>query len=618
MTILSYFTKSIFKPRKLAPIIVFSLLPTLGRGQIADPVPESPTPSGITLQIESFVTIPQSNGSAPRARINHLKPMYDGQGRLAVNDLRGKFWVISNGAVSEYANLDTTFTAFVNSPGLGTGFGSFAFHPEFATNGKFYTSHSESPSAIAVDFSNRVAAAPVALHGVVTEWVATDPAAAVFAGTTRELLRVELPGTIHGMQEIAFNPNSQTGDSDYGKLYICIGDGQSTIKGYPLNTHRLDSVLGSILRIDPEGSDSANGQYGIPADNPWAADGDTDTLGEIWAYGFRNPHRISWDTGGDGKMLSGDIGEKNIEEVNLIEPGRDYGWNVREGTFLINGDWENNPQNGENTEVFALPADDDTLGYTYPVAQYDHDDGVAVVGGFVYRGGLAPALEGKYIFGDIRGGEVYFVEADTLALGSQAEIKEMELILNGSVTTILQIGGSNRADLRFGFDEDNELYLLEKSRGMIFKVIGANDPNTMAIGGKFNNISTRGRVGINDDVLIGGFVIGDDDQTVLIQATGPELADAGVSNILLDPVLVVTDTSDPDNPTVVGTNDNWQDDPDQAQIISDLWGGNPPLADGSLSSAMVLTLPAGSYTGTISGSNGTTGNAVFEVYQVDE
>ena len=425
--------------------------------------------------LERFVTIPSSASSAPRARINHLKPMYDGQGTLAVNDLRGGFYIISDGEVSLYVDFDDVFPGFIDSPGLGTGFTSFAFHPEFASNGIFYTSHSENPGTGQADFTNPVTNAPVALQGVITEWVADNPLAKVFAGTRREVMRVDIVGTIHGMQEIAFNPNAQSGDPDYGKLYICIGDGKSTIGGYHLNTHRLDSVLGTILRIDPAGTNSANGQYGIPEDNPWANDGDPDIFDEILAYGFRNPHRISWDTVGDGKMLSGDIGEKNIEEVNLIEPGRDYGWNLREGTFVINPDWENNPQNGERDEVFELPLDDDTFGFTYPVAQYDHDDGFAIVGGFVYRGSVAPALFGKYIFGDIKGGEVYFVEADTLAFGTQSEIQELELELDGQPTTILQIGGSSRGDLRFGFDEDNELYLLEKSRGMVFKVIGAID-----------------------------------------------------------------------------------------------------------------------------------------------
>jgi hypothetical protein len=611
MNILSTRLKSISLNRKLALACSMSVFCSLGLAQVSNPVPESPSRSGITLMLERFVTIPSSASSAPRARINHLKPMYDGQGTLAVNDLRGGFYIISDGEVSLYVDFDDVFPGFKDSPGLGTGFTSFAFHPEFASNGIFYTSHSENPGTGQADFTNPVTNAPVALQGVITEWVADNPLAKIFAGTRREVMRVDIVGTIHGMQEIAFNPNAQSGDPDYGKLYICIGDGQSTIAGYHLNTHRLDSVLGTILRIDPAGTNSANGQYGIPEDNPWATDGDPDTFDEIWVYGFRNPHRISWDTKGDGKMLSGDIGEKNIEEVNLIEPGRDYGWNVREGTFVINADWENNPQNGENDEVFELPLDDDTFGFTYPVVQYDHDVGVAIVGGFVYRGALAQALWGKYIFGDIRGGEIYFVEADTLAFGTQSEIQEVELELDGQPTTILQIGGSSRADLRFGFDENNELYLLEKSRGMIFKVAGARAPSEPATGGKFNNISTRGVVGTGDDVLIGGFVIGNDKRDILIQAVGPELADEGVVGFLVDPVLTVRNAAK----EIVGSNDNWEDS--QGQLIIDLWGGSPPLSTGSLSAAVVLTLAPGAYTAIISGINDTEGVALIEVYEVD-
>lgn len=602
--------------RTIGLVAIFSLFSSLAFSQITDPVPESPARSGITIELEAFATIPSSNNSAPRARINHLKPMPLGDGALqtlVVNDLRGSLYIIVNGQVREYTDLDAVFPDFVDSPGLGTGFTSFAFHPEYATNGKFYTAHSESPTATPVDFPNADPAAPVVLHGVITEWVATVPSAATFSGTRRELLRVELAGTIHGMQEIAFNPNPESGDSDYAMLYICIGDGQSTIKGFPENTSRLDSVLGTILRIDVGGNNSANGQYGIPGDNPWADDGDAETFDEIWAYGFRNPHRISWDTAGDGKMLSGDIGEKNIEELNLVEPGGNYGWNSREGTFVINGDWENNPQNGENTDVFPLPADDATLGYTYPVAQYDHSDGNAIVSGFVYRGSLAPALEGKFIFGDILSGEVFFTEADTLAFGTQAEIKKIDLSLDGTRTTIKTIGGANRGDLRFGYDENNELYLLEKSRGSIFKVVGAIDLSggSGSTAGKLVNISTRGVVGVNDDVLIGGFVISDASQQVLIQAIGPELLADNVVGALVDPVLTIFDASGQE----IATNDNWDDT--QGDLITDLWGGNPPFAAGSLSSGIVLTLDPGSYTAVISGKDDTTGVALVEVYEVE-
>jgi len=447
----------------------------LSVAQVSDPVPGVPVLNGITLQIENYVQIPASSNITPRARINHVKPMHDSQSRLMVNDLNGPFHVISNGVVSLYANLYDMFSAFTYSPGLGTGFGSFAFHPDFANNGKIYTSHSEKPGSGTPDFPTPVKGSPVALQGVITEWTATDPSAAEFAGTIRELLRIDLVHTIHGMQEIAFNPNAGSDDPDYGMLYICIGDSRSTIRGYPLNNHRLDSVLGTILRIDAAGTNSSNGQYGIPEDNPWAGDGDPSTFDELWAFGFRNPHRISWDTQGDGKMLSGEIGEGNIEEINWIEPGRDYGWNVREGTFVINSDWVNNPQNGGNNEVFPLPAADGELGFTYPVVQYDHDQGFAVVGGYVYRGVLANALFGKYIFGDIRNGKLYVTDADSLVQNTQSEFQEVELELGGSKVTMLQLAGGSRADLRFGIDDNNELYLLEKRQGKIFKVIGAKD-----------------------------------------------------------------------------------------------------------------------------------------------
>ena len=140
-----------------------------------------------------------------------------------------------------------------------------------------------------------------------------------------------------------------------------------------------------------------------------------------------------------------------------------------------------------------------------------------------------------------------------------------------------------------------------------------NTPDTTA--GKLVNLSTRSRVGTGDDVLIGGFVVGSADQEVLIQATGPELANAGVGDPLLDPYLVITNTSDPQNPVVLAENDNWQDT--QGQDISDLWGGAPPLADASLSAGIVITLQPGTYTATISGVGDTVGVALIEVYEID-
>jgi glucose/arabinose dehydrogenase len=170
---------------------------------------------------------------------------------------------------------------------------------------------------------------------VITEWTASSPSANVFAGTRRELLRIDYNGTIHGLQDIGFNPYAKAGDEDYGLLYICAGDGGSVAAGRPDWTHKLSSPYGSILRLDPLGTNSVNGRYGIPAANPYANDGKADTLGEIYAWGFRNPHRISWDSQPPHRALIGDIGENQIEEVNLLTKGGDYGYPDREGTFVL-------------------------------------------------------------------------------------------------------------------------------------------------------------------------------------------------------------------------------------------------------------------------------------------
>ncbi len=434
---------------------------------ISNLVPEPITKSGLSIELEDFVQIPASdNGSSAKARINMLRSSHDKTGRLFVNDLRGKLWVIQDETPSVYLDVKTEKPNFKDSPGLGTGFGSFAFHPEFSTNGKFYTAHTENPGSGTADFAGP--AQPVAeLQGVVTEWTASDPAANIFEGDSRELLRIDIYRTIHGLQDMKFNPNAMPGDADYGKLYICQGDGGGVDRGLPENSHRLDSILGTILRIDPLGTNSRNGKYGIPADNPFASDDDADTLDEIWAWGFRNPHRIAWDLGGDQKMLIGEIGQHGIEEINIGAAGANYGWNVREGMFLIN-------PHGNLRQLFTLPADDSTNGFTYPVAQYDHDEGDAIVGGYVYRGSSSPDLTGLYIFGDIKKGRLFYVPVDSLQTGKQAKIHELTIFYKGEERTILNIVNHSRADIRFGIDDDGELYLLSKVDGTIKRILGGN------------------------------------------------------------------------------------------------------------------------------------------------
>lgn len=449
-------------------VYIFFLLSTcVVFAQVENPVPDPIASSGKIIKLQDFATIPNSSNARPLAKINLLREAPDGSNRLFVNDLRGEFWVLNNGEPTLYVGLDAEFSSFIASPGFGTGFGAFAFHPDFANNGLFYTTHAESAGAATADYIP-IEYDQITLQWVLTEWEATDPSANTFAGTKREILRFDYPGHTHGIQEIAFNPNATIGEEDYGLLYVCLGDGGSSLNYLDDNLQTIHSFLGTIFRIDPLGNNSVNGEYGIPPNNPFTTATDPDVVKEIYAYGFRNPHRISWDTAGDHIMLEGDIGEKNLEEVNLIQSGNNYGWGQREGTFLYD-------RSLGQDNVWELPADDAMYNYTYPVAQYDRDEGVAVIGGYVYRGSAIPDMYGEYIFGDIASGRVFHVAADELELGSQAEVFELSLLdAEGVETTLLEEVNYDRADLRFGVDNDGEIYILCKTDGKIRKVVNQN------------------------------------------------------------------------------------------------------------------------------------------------
>jgi glucose/arabinose dehydrogenase len=185
----------------------------------------------------------------------------------------------------------------VSKPGWATGLGSFAFHPEFAKNGLFYTSHTE-PGGTAKADVGYTDSLKVFMEWVLTEWKADDPQASVFKGSSREILRVNNSSQAHGMQELTFNPQAKKGASaDYGLLYVGYGDGGTAENGFPeISNHGGKGMYSSIWRIDPLGKTGRNGQYGIPTTNPFF--GKKEFAGEVYAYGFRNPNRIFWDEKG--------------------------------------------------------------------------------------------------------------------------------------------------------------------------------------------------------------------------------------------------------------------------------------------------------------------------------
>ncbi len=430
---------------------------------IKDPIPEKIKLSNLIVKLQLVTQVPASSDSnkKPLARITKLD-YQPNTGKIFIVDLRGKLYTLENNHVTVYMDMMKLKPNFINEPGLATGFGSFAFHPQFAKNGLFYTTHTEKANSAKADFSYDDSI-PVALQWVLTEWKADDPNAKIFKGTSRELLRINMVSGIHGAQEISFNPLAKPGDEDYGLLYIGIGDGGCTENGYAFLAHSKQKPWGTILRIDPSGNNSANKKYGIPSNNPFVKN--KNDLGEIYAYGFRNPHRFTWMH--SGEMLACNIGHGNIESINLIKKGNDYGWPIREGNFSLN-------PYGDLNKVHPLPPNDSSYHIIYPIAEYDHDEGKAICGGYEYTGAAVRQLKGKFLFGDIPTGRLFYIDIKDIHQGSEATIKEWQISINDSIKKLSALCGSGRVDLRFGKDAQGELYILTKADGKIYKIVGAS------------------------------------------------------------------------------------------------------------------------------------------------
>lgn len=429
---------------------------------LKDPIPSGIASSGQTIQLAYISTAPATAQQAPRARINKMATLPGPRERTFVVDLRGKLYELADTTWKTALDMQALRPQFIPDPGMGSGFGSFAFHPEFYQNGLLYTTHTEKANAGTADFGF-ADSIKVALQWVLTEWRISDPNRIPFAGSSRELMRVNMVSSIHGVQEIAFNPGARKGSPDYGLLYIGIGDGGASENGYDFLCSDKRNVWGSVLRIDPAGRNSRNGHYGIPTANPYAADQDPATKQEIYCRGFRNPNRLSWMP--TGNLLVSDIGHTQIEELNLAVAGADYGWPRREGTFVIN-------PRGRMDQIYTLPADDKAANYVYPVAEYDHDEGKAISGGFVYEGSAVPPLMGQYVFGDLNSGRVFFVDARQLKIGQQTPIQEFAVAVDGKPTTFQTISGRAKPDVRFGQGANGELYVLTKSDGKLYRIVG--------------------------------------------------------------------------------------------------------------------------------------------------
>lgn len=425
---------------------------------LKDPLPARIAMSGLVAELKLVASIPYSSEEKPRTRIVKME-VQPGSNKLMMLDLRGKLYDITNGTPAVYFDIATVRPDFIHKPGLATGFGSVAFHPEFSNNGLMYTTHTEPAGTQPADFAY-ADSITVTLQWVLTEWKADKPGNSTFEGKGRELLRINMVTGMHGVQEAAFNPYAKRGGHDYGLLYVGVGDGACVEYNVPdLVRHGL--IWGSIIRIDPAGNNSANGRYGIPADNPFVGGPGA----EVFAFGFRNPHHITWLR--SGELLASNIGQKYIESYSIIKKGADYGWPIREGSFLHN-------ERGNINVVYALEADDAAAGITYPVIQYDHDEGNAMSDGFEYTGKAVPLLKGKFFYGDIVKGRLFYSDIKEIVPGKQAQIKEWQVTLDGKPTTMELLSGDKRVDMRVGRDGSGELYVFTKPDGKVYQIVSAH------------------------------------------------------------------------------------------------------------------------------------------------
>src|SRR5882724_4686581 len=464
-------------------------------GQItSNPIPAPIEKHGLAVEIKDFARLPDTRGKhgdddvtpAGWARVSFMRDLPDG--RRFANDSRGYLYLFDrDNKPTVYADVGAAFPYGIYNR-LESGFIGFVFHPEFAKNGLFYTVHSErgpgnpkKPDFIPPGYGLK----DVTFHNVITEWHATNPAANVFQGTRREVFREAhvVANLTHPMGTVEFNPTAKPGDADYGLLYTSGSDhgfsnGGGPNASNPTQTQRLDSIMTAILRIDPRSPSVTHGQkglgdYTIPMANKFASDGDPKTLGEIYAYGFRNAHRLSWDRA-DGTMFASDIGMDNIEEINIVRNGENYGWMKREGYF-DNG----RPRGGALNQLFPLPPEildgRQKDGFTYPVAMYDHDEGRSVSAGFAYHGKI-PALAGKFVFGDVQTGRVFasdvaaMKKADDGIPQTVAPIEEIQLYVRDASGKRVNVSfrelvdktmgaAAGRADLHISRSKDGEIFI---------------------------------------------------------------------------------------------------------------------------------------------------------------
>ena len=390
----------------LAAVLVFSAALPAGAAVRAQDAAQTPPFDAATFAVDL------ESVADGFERPVHVADPGDGSGRLFVVEQQGRIRIVRDGEVLPEPFLD--IRELVNADGNEQGLLSIAFHPDYAANGLFfvgYTARSATGDSVGDDTVARYRVA------------ADDPDRADPA-SGEILLAVSDPYPNHNGGLVLFGPD--------GYLYAGFGDGGS--QGDPHgNGQNTEALLGKILRLDVDNA-PADRTYAIPPDNPFADGGGAP---EVWAYGLRNPWRFSFDRA-TGDLWIADVGGGQFEEVDVSPGGAggaNYGWNIMEGPACREGD------------------ECDRDGLVPPVAAYDHSQGNAITGGYVYRGEATPALQGVYLYADFGSGLLWGLGRD--AAGEWAMSEPIDTGLNIS---------------SFGEDAAGEVYLTALY-GTLYRVV---------------------------------------------------------------------------------------------------------------------------------------------------
>lgn len=332
----------------------------------------------------------------------------------APRDGSGRFFIVEQGGTIRIVKAKKLLpTPFLNISsiivsGSETGLLGLAFHPSYKTNGRFF-----------LNYTRRVSGQ---LQSVIAEYhVSAGDLNVADPNSGKVLLSFDQPFDNHNGGQITFGPD--------GFLYIGTGDGGSG--GDPNgNGQKLSTLLAKMLRIDV----NSGSPYAIPPDNPFV--GVSGAKGEIWAYGFRNPWRFSFDNKKSKRLFVGDVGQDSWEEVDIVTKGGDFGWNIMEGNHCY-------PPGQSCSQNGLIP----------PIAEYSHSEGIAVIGGYVYRGTTIPALAGLYVFGDFGSGTLWTLQETQPGTWSRAPL----------LSTGVNVSALGRA-------ANNELYVVDYS-GKLYKLV---------------------------------------------------------------------------------------------------------------------------------------------------